>query len=107
MQQLIYLSPVPWTSFSQRPHMFVEWYHNRTGGSVLWFEPYPTRFPHFNDLQRLRSPVTGNQHNTPPAWLTVLKPGGLPVETIARFKMGEPAILATATAAGDSFCTAR
>lgn len=43
--QLVYLSPLPWDSFSQRPHQFVEWFHNKHGGEVLWIDPYPTRLP--------------------------------------------------------------
>ena len=80
--QLIYLSPVPWNSFAQRPHKFVEWFHAQTGGRVLWVDPYPTRFPALKDFRRLRlrqAPTTV-QHSSVPAWLSVLKPSGLPIE---------------------------
>ena len=79
--QLIYLSPVPWDSFAQRPHKFVEWFHAQTGGRVLWVDPYPTRFPSWKDLRRLKRPAASAiQRSSVPAWLAVLRPGGLPIE---------------------------
>ena len=80
--RLVYLSPVPWESFAQRPHKFVDWFHGRTGSSVLWVDPYPTRFPNWKDLQRSRPPVLSSQRSIRPSWLTVLKPGGLPIEPL-------------------------
>ncbi len=80
--RLVYLSPVPWESFAQRPHKFVDWFHDRTGGAVLWVDPYPTRFPNWKDLRRPRSPAPSSQRSCTPAWLTVLKPGGLPIEPL-------------------------
>lgn len=78
--RLVYLSPVPWESFAQRPHKFVEWFFNRTGEPVLWIDPYPTRFPSWKDLWRLRlSPLAGKR-NSIPDWLTLLEPRGLPIE---------------------------
>ncbi|WP_411392382.1 glycosyl transferase [Pseudomonas sp. MPB23] len=82
MTRLVFLSPLPWHSFAQRPHKFVDWFRRRTGASVLWVDPYPTRFPRWSDLTRLRvSPVTAASSATPP-WLTVIKPGGLPIEPL-------------------------
>lgn len=81
--RLVYLSPVPWESFAQRPHKFVEWVHGRTGGSVLWVDPYPTRFPNWKDLRRPCPPVSSSQRSsTSPTWLTVLKPRALPIEPL-------------------------
>jgi hypothetical protein len=78
--RLIYLSAVPWKSFAQRPHKFVQWFHSRTGEQVLWIEPYPTRFLRLSDLGRLRTLPTPIPSVETPPWLTVLKPGGLPIE---------------------------
>ncbi len=78
--RLIYLSPVPWESFAQRPHKFVEWFHGRTGGPVLWVDPYPTRFPSWRDFQRSRLSISASQQSSRPPWLTLLTPGGLPIE---------------------------
>lgn len=80
--RLVYLSPVTWGSFAQRPHKFVEWFHGRTGGLVLWVDPYPTRFPNWRDLRRLRLSASASQHTRQPTWLTLLKPGGLPIEPV-------------------------
>ena len=81
MTRLIYLSPVPWASFAQRPQKFVEWFHARTGCDVIWVDPYPTRLPRLSDLRRLR-PAKGLAGNAPPAWLRVLKPFALPIEPL-------------------------
>jgi glycosyltransferase involved in cell wall biosynthesis len=79
--RLVYLSPVPWCSFAQRPHKFVAWFHAHTGGDVLWVDPYPTRFPLLSDFRRLgTNPVLENDMN--PAWLSVIRPSALPVEPL-------------------------
>lgn len=80
--RLVYLSPVPWESFAQRPHKFVDWFHGRTGKPVLWVDPYPTRFPHWRDLRRSRLSASASQQTSLPTWLTLLKPGGLPIEPL-------------------------
>lgn len=80
--RLVYVSPVPWESFAQRPHKFVEWFHGRTGGSVLWVDPYPTRFPNWKDLRRPRTAAKNSQSSATPTWLTVLKFRALPIEPL-------------------------
>ncbi len=80
--QLIYLAPVPWQSFAQRPHKFVEWFHARTGGDVLWLDPYPTRLPVLKDLLQGRSHHVQELIATPPTWLKTIAPGGLPIEPL-------------------------
>ena len=85
MTALVYVSPLPWHSFAQRPHKFVEWFHARHGGPVLWIDPYPTRLPGPEDLRRLRTKLRGG---SPPAaralpgWLTVLPAPALPIEPL-------------------------
>lgn len=79
--RMIYLSPVPWASFSQRPHHFVNWYHHQTGAPVLWIDPYPTRLPTLNDFKR-KPPVADQQSVAVPPWLQVCKPRSLPIEPI-------------------------
>ncbi len=81
MRRLVYLSSVPWSSFEQRPHKFVMWFHARTGGEVLWIDPYPTRFPSFSDFQRLRE-TTEPINQTNPKWLSVIRPPFLPIEPL-------------------------
>jgi hypothetical protein len=79
--RLVYLSPVPWSSFAQRPHKFVEWLHTTRGGDVLWVDPYPTRFPLLSDFRRLGQ--QGSQENcTNPSWLKVIRPFALPIEPL-------------------------
>ncbi|MBB5608023.1 MULTISPECIES: glycosyl transferase [unclassified Janthinobacterium] len=83
MTCLIYLSPLPWSSFAQRPHKFVEWFHARTGGQVLWIDPYPTRLPAPGDFRRIKTAIAAPQAARPtPPWLTVLQPRALPIEPL-------------------------
>lgn len=82
MKRLVFLSPVPWESFSQRPHKFINWIHSRTGATVLWVDPYPTRFPRLSDFRRLPKLSGPGQASSPPPWLTVLKTFGLPIEPV-------------------------
>lgn len=81
--RLIYISPVPWHSFAQRPHKFVEWFHANGGSKVLWIEPYPTRLPKWSDFRQLRSRAKsfGNQPHTP-HWLTITRPAAFPIEPL-------------------------
>ena len=79
---LIYISPVPWESFAQRPHKFVEWYHERVGELVIWIDPYPTRLPQLGDIARLRTASAVRKLNNIPEWLTVMKPSALPIEPL-------------------------
>ncbi|MGY2258323.1 glycosyl transferase [Pseudomonas sp. SDO55104_S430] len=77
--RLVYLSPVPWASFAQRPQKFVRWFHEKTSGEVLWLEPYPSRFPCLADFSKIGvSDKTETDPHEP--WLTVLKPKALPIE---------------------------
>lgn len=79
--QLIYLSPVPWTSFAQRPQKFVRWFHEVTGGNVLWVDPYPSRFPSLSDLKKF-GVSDRTEGNTSESWLTLIKPSALPIEPL-------------------------
>ncbi len=78
--KLVYLSPVAWDSFAQRPHKFAQWFHARSGGEVLWIDPYPTRLPTLADFTRRVAAAPVRQ--TTPDWLTVVRPRGLPIEPL-------------------------
>lgn len=83
--RLIYLSPVSWGSFSQRPHKFVNWFQQRYRGDVMWIDPYPTRFPRMEDVRRKRSidrPAVSSGQETLPDWLRLYTPRALPFEPI-------------------------
>lgn len=84
--RLVYLSPVPWLSFAQRPHKFVEWFRRRTGAEVLWVDPYPVRLPTWDDMRRLgsyRRDTAGAIAGVPlPPWLRVSRPRALPIEPL-------------------------
>lgn len=82
--RLIYLSPVPRASFSQRPHKFVEWFHQRSSAEVIWVDPYPTRFPRWRDLQHRQSGAQSlpSTATSVPAWLKVVGVSALPIEPL-------------------------
>lgn len=78
--RLLYLAPIPWHSFAQRPHEMVHCFHQQTGGRVLWVDPYPTRLPNLDDLiHPRRSPLP---HVPVPDWLQLIKPLALPIEPL-------------------------
>lgn len=79
--RLIYLSPVPWDSFSQRPHEIAAFYHSATGGRVTWIDPYPTRLPTIADFRDKSPPLTGADAGSP-AWIKILRPRALPIEPL-------------------------
>ncbi len=81
MKRLVYLSPVTWSSFAQRPHKFVTWFHDSTGGEVMWVDPYPTRLPSLSDFRRLGANVD-RENASNPAWLSVIRPSVLPIEPL-------------------------
>jgi hypothetical protein len=78
---LLYFSPVPWNSFSQRPHHFVNWYQARFGGRVFWVDPYPSRLPKLLDVKRLFERQRSWQ-SPAPSWLSVVQPKLLPIEPL-------------------------
>ena len=79
--QLIYLAPLPWHSFTQRPHKFVEWFHQTFNGNVLWVDPYPTRLPQCKDFNRV-SQSPDKLVREIPDWLDVMSIPALPLEPI-------------------------
>lgn len=78
---LVYFSPVPWASYTQRPHEMVKWFNKRSGGSVLWIEPYPTRLPVVSDIIGRRSKAAVHVTKVP-NWLSILQPQSLPIEPL-------------------------
>ncbi|MFK0682905.1 hypothetical protein SD208_01135 [Ochrobactrum sp. BD67] len=81
MRSLIYLSPLPWDSFAQRPHKFVTWFLKKYGGKVLWIEPYPTRLPLLADLKRTAVKTRAGSAAVPEG-LTVVSIKSLPIEPL-------------------------
>lgn len=79
---LVYLSPVPWASFAQRPHKFVTWFHATTKRDVLWVDPYPTRLPVFADFSQMMTKQTTTIVENTPKWLTIVRPRALPIEPL-------------------------
>lgn len=54
LKRIVYFSPIPWSSFDQRPHFMVRHLLSHGVDEVLWLDPYPTRLPRVDDLRRLR-----------------------------------------------------
>jgi glycosyltransferase involved in cell wall biosynthesis len=89
LKRLIYLSPVPLDSPSQRPHHFVAWAHARWGCEVWWVQPYPVRLPRLSDMHRLRR-ATGRSAGATSLgpswrsadWLRVVSLSSVPLEPL-------------------------
>lgn len=81
---LVYFSPVPWQSFAQRPHKFVEWFQAKNQGKVLWVDPYPTRLPIASDIRfHRKADITANaSEGELPPWLRIVYPWALPIEPL-------------------------
>jgi glycosyltransferase involved in cell wall biosynthesis len=79
--QLIYFAPLAWSSFAQRPHMFVRWFHEKYQCPVIWVNPYPTRFPELNDFKRIAKNLDACDTDIP-EWLRILSPKSLPIEPL-------------------------
>ncbi|MBC3909037.1 glycosyltransferase family protein [Undibacterium umbellatum] len=93
MMRLVYFSPVPWHSFAQRPHQFVQWFHQQFKARVLWVDPYPTRLPGVVDVKRVlaakmaqkpRSCSTVKTQENPlkADWLSLVEVAALPIEPL-------------------------
>lgn len=54
----------------------------RTGGEVLWVEPYPTRLPGLSDLSRGNDKVGQVEGSQVPPWLEVVRSRALPIEPL-------------------------
>lgn len=80
-RRLIYFSSVPFTSYAQRPHFMVDAFAEGGFGSVLWVDPYPTRFPAWTDLIRV-----GAKNDAAPCprsgSIKVIRPRALPIEPL-------------------------
>ncbi|WP_020559657.1 hypothetical protein [Thiofilum flexile] len=79
--QLLYFSPVPWSSFAQRPHKLIDWFQAKTKGEVLWVDPYPTRLPKLTDWYHYKQ-VNDAPTNINFTKIQILKPASLPIEPI-------------------------
>jgi len=81
--KIIYLSPVPWKSISQRPHFFIKEMLEQGADEILWIDPYPGRFPNRNDLVKSRHQPEPFGFETLEN-LTVISPGFIaPIEPLA------------------------
>jgi hypothetical protein len=79
---LLYFSPVDWSSYAQRPHSFARHFLERGGASVTWVDPYPTRLPALSDLRRRPADAVAAEPHPRltvvgiPAWPIEPLPGG-------------------------------
>lgn len=79
---LVYFSPVPWNSYTQRPHEFVKFLSNQSLFSkILWINPFPTRLPKFTDLYRRPNLVQTKSSIELPS-LKIVEVPCLPVEPL-------------------------
>lgn len=87
---VVYFSPVPWNSYTQRPHEFIKFLSYHTNHSkfakFLWINPFPTRLPRITDFYRRPDLVQTKSSIELPA-LTVLDVPSLPVEPLPVIRM--------------------
>lgn len=74
--KVFYLSPVPRASFFQRPQFLASAIAERLGAELVWFDPYPTRFPCLGDLRSGAGPNRGGRE-------AGIRVPALPVEPLA------------------------
>ena len=78
--KLVYLSPVHWQSYAQRPHFMVRSLLNNGIREVFWLNPYYARLPRWRDLYRRRSNY--NQKTAPLDHVQVRQVPALPLEPL-------------------------
>jgi glycosyltransferase involved in cell wall biosynthesis len=83
--RLLYFAPVPYHSYWQRPHYMVRCLLEDVYQEIYWIDPTITRLPRWSDLSRLTT--ASEEHAAEPLLprLTVLQPGGLPIEPLPLF----------------------
>lgn len=79
---LLYLAPVAWDTYPQRPHYFVRHFLGRARGKVVWIDPYPSRFPAVEDLRRLSRAALPRMKEERPDGLTVVSLRALPIDPL-------------------------
>ena len=77
--RLVYFSPVPASSYAQRPHFMVQAWLEQGIDNVLWIDPYPSRLPNWGDLRR-RGGVESEA--TFDARVRVVRVSALPIEPL-------------------------
>lgn len=78
--RLVYLSPVPWSSFAQRPHFMVRYFLDNGCDEAIWVDPYPARLPRWTDLRR--SWALHRQGTPLEDGLKVMAPRFLPIDPL-------------------------
>lgn len=80
--RLLYFSPVQWHSYFQRPHYMIRYFLEKNSeNTVLWINPYPTRFPNRQDLFRLRFRGKDDE-NKKNNRVKIISPKALPIEPL-------------------------
>lgn len=79
--KLIYLSPVHWSSYEQRPHFMVRYLVEKVGfKAVMWLNPVPLRLPEWSDFRKWGTVY--DQQTAPCARVVVVNVPVLPVEPL-------------------------
>lgn len=52
MKKLVYVAPLKWRSYSQRPHFMMRYLADTSDLKILWIEPFPVRLPKISDVFR-------------------------------------------------------
>lgn len=82
MKKLLYFSPVPWDSYKQRPHFFIDYFLNK-GYQIIWVDPYPSRLPKLRDFFGRANFF--NRKTPCPIGVNIIKLTVLPIEPLPWF----------------------
>ncbi len=52
VKKLVYVAPLKWKSYSQRPHHMMRYLADTSDLKILWVEPFPVRLPKISDIFR-------------------------------------------------------
>ncbi|MDH5712011.1 MAG: glycosyl transferase [Gammaproteobacteria bacterium] len=52
VNKLVYLAPLKWQSYAQRPHFMMRYLADTSDVKILWVDPFPARLPKLADLSR-------------------------------------------------------
>lgn len=81
MKKIVYISPLKWSSYSQRPHFMMRHLAEVSGLKILWVDPFPVRLPQFSDISRRRDVYNQGTEYYP--GIEVYSHSPIPIEPLA------------------------
>lgn len=79
-KKLVYIAPLKWKSYSQRPHFMMRYLVDNYDIDILWVDPFPSRLPKFSDFFRRHDVYNQGTKNHPGIQVYSHRP--LPIEPL-------------------------